>query len=283
MVPRWKVWHCLFCVLTGALLAAGFLHAYHWTREWQVQQALLSKRRVVSVEIKQQPGVMVALVFGEANAGNQGESTKVADEQVLNFYKGTLYRAEDPLLGGGRETSDFGSVWTRLSNIVIERQLYDRVILVPMAVRESPIAWWTPGGALHKELLERIQEVHDRGLAFTHLFWHQGESDARRSTSPSDYKRMFWDMLRSVRQQGVSAPIFLSVATLCYSNKVSSRIQQAQVELINSEEGVLPGPNTDSLGLAYRYDGCHFSNEGLDAAARLWFEALANRASIQAL
>ncbi len=280
---RRKAWRYLFCVLMGALFAAGFLHAYHWAREWQVQTDLLSKRQVASVEIKHKSDVMVALIFGESNAGNQGESVKGADRHVYNFYKGTLYRAEDPLLGGGRETSDFGSVWTRLSNMLIEQRLYEQVILVPMAVKESPIAWWTPGGALHWELLERIQEVQKKGFTFTHLLWHQGESDARRSTSPADYKRMFQNMLGSIRQQGISAPIFVSVATLCYSNKVSSRIQHAQEELVNSEERILPGPNMDSLGLAYRYDGCHFSNEGLDASARLWFEALTDRAAIQAV
>ena len=38
--------------------------------------------------------------------------------------------------------------------------------------------------------------------------------------------------------------------------------------------GVHAGPNLDALGFAERYDGCHFSTEGLERAADLWLEAL---------
>jgi hypothetical protein len=38
--------------------------------------------------------------------------------------------------------------------------------------------------------------------------------------------------------------------------------------------GVHAGPNLDALGFAERYDGCHFSTEGLERAADLWLDAL---------
>jgi len=43
--------------------------------------------------------VMVALVFGQSNAANFGESPHKAREGVYNFYQGKLYAAQDPLLG----------------------------------------------------------------------------------------------------------------------------------------------------------------------------------------
>ena len=47
--------------------------------------------------------VMVALVFGQSNAANFGESPLQAREGVYNFYQGKLYAAHDPLLGADGE------------------------------------------------------------------------------------------------------------------------------------------------------------------------------------
>ena len=44
----------------------------------------------------------------------------------------------------------------------------------------------------------------------------------------------------------------------------SDAIRSAQSALVNPPAGILPGPDTDALGFADRYDGCHFSTEGLE-------------------
>src|ERR1051325_5350689 len=42
--------------------------------------------------------MMVALVFGQSNSSNSGETPKAAATgAVYNYYRGQLYRAEDPL------------------------------------------------------------------------------------------------------------------------------------------------------------------------------------------
>ena len=38
--------------------------------------------------------------------------------------------------------------------------------------------------------------------------------------------------------------------------------------------GYTLGPNTDLLDFAYRYDRCHFTEEGLERTADLWVQAL---------
>jgi hypothetical protein len=42
---------------------------------------------------------------------------------------------------------------------------------------------------------------------------------------------------------------------------------------VESANGIFPGPDTDPLDLPYRYDGCHFTDEGLDKVSGLWVEA----------
>jgi hypothetical protein len=214
---------------------------------------------------------MVALLFGQSNAANEGESPKVADERVLNEFNGRLFRAEDPLLGS---TGQGGSVWTRLGDEIIERNLYDEVVFIPMAVSASAIVRWRPGGDIHRKLIQRIREIKPMGLTFTHLLWHQGESDALNKTAKTAYQEAFHAMLDSIRKEGVTAPVYVSVATRCNRERPNRTIQEAQTELVSPLEGIYAGPNTDILGLEYRYDGCHFTDEGLHHAALLWLEVL---------
>ena len=117
-------------------------------------------------------------------------------------------------------------------------------------------------------------QLNNKGLSITHLLWHQGETDARLGTSPKDYKRFFSEILESLRKQGVTADIFVSIATRCYENNGADALREAQKQLVNPSLGILAGPDTDTLGPEHRYDDCHFSERGLQAAATLWFEAL---------
>ena len=219
----------------------------------------------------QSPRTMVALVFGQSNAANFGESPHRSVAGVYNFYKGYLYYARDPLKGANGEG---GSVWTRLGDKLIADKMYDTVIFVPAAVGGTEIARWAPDGDLHPLIIKAIESAQKRGLKITHLLWHQGESDAYLHTSKKDYEARFMAMLADIRAHGVDAPIFVSVATHCGQYPVNGEIQAAQVELVNPSLGIFAGPNTDALGDDERIEGCHFSNDGLEKHADLWVQQL---------
>jgi hypothetical protein len=214
---------------------------------------------------------MVALVFGQSNAGNWGESRKVAGPRVLYFFRGRFGRARDPLPGANGEG---GSAWTRLGDKLITARLYDRVIFVPAAIGATEIAQWAPSGLLHKDLLRNVREAQAAGYTFTHLLWHQGESDAVLGTSKEDYERRFLGMLGAIRSLGVDAPAFVALATRCGRYLPNEVIRAAQRELANPTLGIFQGPDTDQLDERYRYDGCHFSDAGLDAHAELWLRVI---------
>lgn len=222
------------------------------------------RSRVASEEL------MVALVFGQSNATNSGEVRYASQENVYNFYRGKFYRARDPLLGA---TDRGGSVWTRLGDQLIKQGCYKTVVFVPVGVGATDIARWTLRGDLHPRILSAIADVKDSGLEFTHLLWHQGESDAAR-TSTAAYQARFRNMLASIRAHGVSAPIFVSAATRCYGQLPDKTVRRAQRDLVDVAKNIYAGPDTDTLGPRYRFDGCHFSAEGLALAADLWLQAL---------
>jgi len=218
------------------------------------------------------PGrTMIALVFGQSNAGNGGETRGLPHPGVFEFHRGRIYEARDPLLGA---TGDGGSIWLRLAAKAIESGAYDTVVLVPFAVGTADMASFAPGGSLNDALLAVLASAREHGLVFTHLLWEQGEADAIARTSGNVYRERFGAMLASIRGLGVDAPIYVARATRCAKVHPSDELRNAQDALANPVAGVLAGPDLDTLGLAERYDGCHFSSEGLERAAELWLAVL---------
>lgn len=212
---------------------------------------------------------MIALVFGQSNAANSGQSPGQASDQVYAFFEGHLYPAQDPLPGAD---GSGGSVWTRLGDRIIAAGLYPSVIFVPIAAGGSEISRWTPAGDLYPRLTQTFSALQQADLTLTHLLWHQGESDAQ-ITPPEIYQHRFLQMLEGIRAQGVEAPIYVSQATFCRGRQ-DPNLRRAQGDLVDPTLGIRPGPNTDRIGLCDRLDGCHFSDSGLEQAADLWLKVL---------
>lgn len=215
--------------------------------------------------------IMVAVAFGQSNAANLGETPRKAGPGVFNYYQGHLYQAQDPLQGADGQS---GSVWTRLGDKLIASKRYDAVAFASLAVGTTEIARWQPGGDLLPGVVKTVHGLKAQGLTVTHLLWHQGEADARLHTSKEAYKASFSQIVASLRQQGITAPIYVCVSSRCQKQKPHSQVRQAQQEVVNVVQGIYAGPDTDALGYAYRYDGCHFSDEGLEKVADLWMQKL---------
>jgi len=215
----------------------------------------------------------VLLTGGQSNAANYGQMPVSPRAAVFNFnwFDGRCYRARDPLLG---PDGNGGSVWTRLGDLLVARGLYDQVLIVPVAVGGSALRRWIPGGDLHGRLVEAKLRLDAAGVRVTHVLWHEGERDAELATPADEYAAQFAKLVASLREIGIDAPVFPAVASAC-GGPGSEAIRGAQRGLPLQLAGVQAGPDTDALAdLADRYDGCHFSDAGLDAHARLWLAAV---------
>ena len=100
--------------------------------------------------------------------------------------------------------------------------------------------------------------------------------DNQQHTSGDAYTKQFDTLYQSIRARGVSASVNVSMTTLCQDAAPNQELRAAQQKLW-STAGIRPGPDTDSLGYGFRWDGCHFTPEGRAAAARLWADALLRR------
>jgi hypothetical protein len=214
----------------------------------------------------------VILIFGQSNGANSGEGRYTPRPRVfnLNLFDGQCYAAQDPLLGA---TEDRGNFASRMADMLIERRVFDSVVLVPTSVGGSRIEEWTPGGARHRRLQVAIQRAREFGLVFSHLLWHQGESNAGPDADFDRYLNCLQDIHASLRQYGVTAPLYIAQATICDSapNEI---IRSAQRSAVDPALGILAGPDTDTIGFEHRFDNCHMNEAGLTRHAAMWADIL---------
>jgi len=214
----------------------------------------------------------VMLVFGQSNGANSGAAPYVPRRRVFNFnlFDGHCYVAKDPLLGATESRGNFAG---RMADMLIERGHFDSVVLAPIGVGGSRIEEWTTGGARHRRLQVAIKRAQVSGLTFTHLLWHQGESNAGEDANHSLYASCLRNIHAALRSYGVAAPIYVAQATVCNSPP-NETIRSAQRAVVDPALGILAGPDTDTIGAQDRYDGCHMAESGLIKHAELWVATL---------
>lgn len=221
-----------------------------------------------SVFVSPRKPTVVALVFGQSNAANSGEARTSSRGSVYQYYKGKCYRAVDPLIWADGE---MGSVWPEVGDELIRTGRFSQVLFVPIAEGGSKVEYWIPGAKHHGKLVSALDHLRQSGIEITHVLWHQGESD--RGGQKHDYLSSFRSIVANLRERGITAPVFVSVASY-WNGTYSESIHLAQKELVAPEQGIFPGPDTDALGGDHRYDGVHFSTEGMRKVAALWVEAI---------
>src|SRR5262249_21721009 len=82
-------------------------------------------------------------------------------------------------------------------------------------------------------------------------------------------------------EQGVDAPVFVSVASRCAPDWMPDNpVALAQRALPSPDKGILPGVDADALITeADRYDGCHFAASGQEKFASAWADLLRRAAA----
>lgn len=225
---------------------------------------------------KQTDRTKVLLIAGQSNSGNsEGQRYQSTHgTNIINFWNGKCYKAESPLLG---TTGSLGESWTLLSNKLINQGVAEHVVIIPSGIGGTPISRWQAGGDLNNMLIS-VVKGSSRQYRVTEVLWHQGESDFIEKTSEKQYMLSFRSLVESLRQEGVTAPIYASVATKCGTDPLWTKnnpVASAQMKLPDSSRMIFAGPNTDEL-LNYldRYDDCHFSGSGQEKFADAWVDVL---------
>jgi hypothetical protein len=220
----------------------------------------------------------VILTMGQSNAASFGQGNYLCRNDVYQYYKGDILVAKEPLLG---PFGDGSSVWTRLSDMLIDSGHFRRIILIPIGIGSSSIQCWVDGDC-NERLKETLNYLEKDKVRVTHVIWHQGETDNYENTPKAIYKARLNSILSQLRQHGINSDFYVCIASYNPSQTgvkphgIDTAIQNAQIEFAREASGVKSGANTDSLIQAIdRHDGLHFSQTGLDKfAAKMYYKLI---------
>lgn len=233
-------------------------------------------RRPVSPDIVKGADVAVILALGQSNIANECDPNALITEAKnvynLNFLDGSIYEAKDPLLGTTQARSN---ILTKLGVQLVQDDHYAKVLLVPIAHGGSFIEWWSPRGIMAPRLKKAIRLLKYLNIEPTHIVFQQGESEANHSPATEATARA-WEhhfrlLVKSIRRQGLQAPIYVAICTVCGGGS-NELVRRAQQSVVSSKEGIFSGPDLDTI--LDRWDGCHFSEVGMDQAVTLWVALL---------
>lgn len=298
---RWRIW-----LGAGLALAFGFAAAYglgaysHAADLWPIG-ALRNLKRAAAGEPaavirfdrfgrllafpgktevacpSQGPRTAVLVVFGGSNAGNwTGQRVATATGRAFNYIDGKCTAAASPLLGAD---NIMGEYWTLLADRLIERGLYDDVVLSVASVGGSTAQDWAPGGRLAGVLSAVATDLGSRYRA-TRIIWDMGEDDALPRHDPERFSRDYERIVAAGRSAGLTAPVYLTLATKClpddYPWKADNPIARAERMLPARIAGLSLGVDRDALIRTIdRRDDCHLGATGADKMAQAWAERFA--------
>ncbi|WP_411196132.1 sialate O-acetylesterase [Rhizobium sp.] len=224
----------------------------------------------------------VLLILGQSNAANDGGQRHRSNygARVVNAFDKQCFIAASPLLGS---TDTKGEYWTLLGNNLIASGQNDSVILAPLAYSGSEVARWAKGGDLNPVLVDTVKQLQDSGYRISNVLWVQGEADLVMGTTAEAYQDHFMSMVDTLRQHGVEAPVYISIASKCLEPSnggfkehiPDNAVVRAQLALSKSGHAIREGVNSDALlDGDDRYDDCHIGGSGAEKLSRAWLNLL---------
>lgn len=214
---------------------------------------------------------LVFITYGQSNAANSGElkSQIQPHKNVYMVFNENIYKYKDPSLGSdGIGNSVWGLLGEKLvfqNNEEVKNVFFTNTAVGGEKIENlisSEFEYLTFFLNQFKMTLKKFEKVD--GILF-----HQGESNRYNIKS---YQKSFMTFIDSVRSVS-NVPIYLSLASYC-NGSFNNKLLQIQNNLIENNENILRGPNSDILGSEFRHDDCHFNEEGLIQLANLWSEAI---------
>ena len=280
MTARWWTTVVLLVVAALPLPIAGyflFISANRHVGTYEGFGRLVAYPGKVEVDCPvQDKDTAVLLVAGQSNSANYGQEKMESRHpgHVFNYFDGNCYNASSPLLGA---TGEGGEFITLLADELVARGAYKTVVIVPAGIGDTPLSRWQSDGDLNDLLMATVEDLKGR-YHITEVIWHQGENDYRNRTSARNYVKGFKSLLGSLDEGGVTAPVFIAIATKCGAYWAPDNpTARGQRELIDNKR-IFLGADTDALiPPAERYDNCHFAEAGQIKAAAAYAESIAEQ------
>lgn len=108
------------------------------------------------------------LIFGQSNAANYSSKLNSTVNEVYTYYNGKIVLAKDPLEGASGKK---GSAWIPFSELIIEQDNIEAVLLVNIAQGGSTVFDWSTKGKYHKKLLHILLKLKRNQIIPNYILW----------------------------------------------------------------------------------------------------------------
>lgn len=241
----------------------------------EAKDAVKLDNRIYSCDyvVKEHKNIGVILVLGDSNIAASDVPAQEVSQAVFNVnpVNGLCYPAHEPLMG---TVARAGSPWVRLANLLVEKKVYEDVLLIPVILPESSIAEWKKDGRVFTRLQNTLNTLPKQNIVINAVLWQHGQKNDASLTSKEDYIAGFSDVVAVLRNGGVTAPVFVARTGDC-PGKAAGFVWEAQAALPGLGENVLAGPDLSTFGSdSFDAPNCALNQKGLDAYVAGWLEAL---------
>lgn len=225
---------------------------------------------------------LILITAGDSNMAAVGPTpfTPINTNSVdnLNIYDGAVYNGADPMLGHSLSLTinnnqpGYGSIPPRLADKIMNGNLYDRVICVPLAIGGSYTAAWATGGTLFAKIPVALRRLAARGITpstpnCTFCIVYQIGANEH-GISVNDYQANVNSTINKAKAEGFVGKVFIPKYSLL-NGVVDANIQTAELGLIDNVTFFNGGDQDALTGTAYRQaDNTHFNAVGQNAAAQ---------------
>jgi len=208
-------------------------------------------------------------VIGQSNAANFGIAPRISvdGETGKTIHRKTTFPLSDPVPGGG---GNGASVWPRLAvrlKSVAPGSGFDFCLAADGGLTISDLC--SPNH-FFPTINKQASDLVSMGAPPDFILLHQGERDTLLHTQRDAYASSCKTLISQIREI-FKAPVPVILARASYrENQTSEEVRAAQLSLVDPEDAIFEGPDTDILGRPYRADGTHFNEAGLDGSADSW-------------
>ena len=228
----------------------------------------------------------VFVIAGQSNSTFFGQTPQHSATGKVVYFDGANWSlCQDPLSVVDPQSAG-GSPWCLIGDDIVNGY-GTPVAMMPTGWGGTNIEQWqkdsptSPNGpgVLYARLVERMRQFGPNGVRA--LLWHQGESDAALGTSGATYASKLQAIIDGTRSNGGFTVPWI-IAQVAYPGGTAAQqaeLRSGQQSLVNGST-IFAGPNTDTLGAEYRYDGTHFTVPGLQAEEQLWDGAISSAMTV---
>lgn len=209
------------------------------------------------------------LIIGQSISSNCNQK-KFDPEFGVNQFNidGNIVKAQDPLIWADCQG---GSLWIPFGKKIITDNLATEVNLLPIGARGTKIKDWLPSGRAYPKLQKALDLIINNKIHIDYVLFYQGSSDI--GTKPYLYHSMFLQLHKIVKNRIGFLDWIIATHSRCFgrTDKDIANIQKS----FNSIH-FYTGPDSNSFGDEYRFDGCHLNEQGQLKMAMLWADSVKN-------